>query len=113
MGGAAHAARIRESLACGGGRERAGRVVRELADRGALGFAFFLPDVAEWLGKIAAADARSAAPAKVLRVRGETARRRARSSSPTPESEVHGATAHLRMAGLTWRELDTVRWVSL
>ena len=113
MGCAAHAAHIRESLAYGGGRERAVRVVRELADRGALGFAFFLPDVAEWLGKIAAADARSAALAKVLRVRGETARRRARSSSPTPESEVDGATAHLRMAGLTWRELDIVRRLSL
>ncbi len=113
LGCAAHAAHVRESLAYGGGRERAVRVVRELADRGARGFAWFLPEVAEWLGKIAAPDAKAGPLAKVLRARGETARRRARSSAPAGESDVDGATAHLRMAGLTWRELDIVRRLSL
>ncbi len=113
LGCAAHAAHVREGLAYGGGRDRALRVVRELADRGARGFAWFLPDVAEWLGKVTAPDAKGGALARVLRARGETARRRARSSAPMGESEVDGATAHLRMAGLTWRELDIVRRLSL
>ncbi len=113
LGCAAHSAHVRESLAYGGGRERAVRLVRELGDRGAHGFAWFLPDVAEWLGKIAADDPKASGVAKTLRARGETARRRARSSTPVRESEVDGATAHLRMAGLTWRELDIVRRVSL
>ena len=113
LGAAAHAAHVRESLAYGGGRERAIRVVGELADRGASGFAWFLPEVAEWLGKVAITDARAAALAKVLRVRGETARRRAQRSAPAGASEVDGVTAHLRMAGLTWRELDIVRRLSL
>jgi DNA-binding CsgD family transcriptional regulator len=113
IGCAAHAAHVRESLAYGGGRERAIRVVREIGERGAHGFAWFLPEVAEWLGKVAVADERAAPVAKVLRARGETARRRGRSSMPAGASDVDGATAHLRMAGLTWRELDIVRRLSL
>ena len=113
IGCAAHAAHIRESLAYGGGRDRAIRVVREIGERGGRGFAWFLPEVAEWLGKVAIADDRAAPTAKVLRARGETARRRSRSSTPAGASEVDGATAHLRMAGLTWRELDIVRRLSL
>jgi len=113
LGCAAHAAFARESLAYGGGRERAIRVVRELGDRGASGFAWFLPDIAEWLGKVTIADPRAASLAKVLRVRGETARERALRSAPAGASDVDGATAYLRMAGLTWRELDIVRRLSL
>ena len=110
---AAHAAQIRESLAYGGGRERGIRVVREIGERGGRGFAWFLPEVAEWLGKVAIADDKAAPIAKLLRARGETARRRSRSSTPAGASEVDGATAHLRMAGLTWRELDIVRRLSV
>ena len=110
---AAHAAHIRESLAYGGGRERGMRIVREIGERGGRGFAWFLPEVAEWLGKVAIGDEKAAPTAKVLRARGETARRRSRSSTPAGASEVDGATAHLRMAGLTWRELDIVRRLSL
>ena len=113
LGAAAHLAFARENLAYGGGRERGVRVVRELADRGGSGFAWFLPEVAEWLGKLAISDPRAAPLAKALRARGETARARARRASPSEPSEVDGATAHLRMAGLTWRELDIVRRLSL
>ena len=113
IGCAAHAAHIRESLAYGGGRDRGVRVVREIGERGGRGFAWFLPEVAEWLGKVAIPDERAAPTARVLRARGETARRRSRSSMPAGASEVDGATAHLRMAGLTWRELDIVRRLSL
>jgi DNA-binding CsgD family transcriptional regulator len=49
----------------------------------------------------------------VLRVRGEAARQRGLRSAPAGASDVDGATAHLRMAGLTWRELDIVRRLSL
>lgn len=113
IGCAAHLAYARENLAHGGGRERAIRVAREIADRGAVGFAWFLPDVAEWLGKVAIADPRAAGVAKSLRVRGETTRQRAARAGPVAASEVDGATAHLRMAGLTWRELDIVRRLSI
>lgn len=113
LGCVAHLAYARENLAYGGGRERAVRLARELAERGATGFAWFLPDVAEWLGKVAVADVRAAPAAKALRARGETARSRAARAGPSEASEVDGATAHLRMAGLTWRELEIVRRLSL
>lgn len=109
LGCAAHLAFTRENLTYGAGRERGVRVVRELADRAAEGFAWFLPEVAEWLGKVAASDVKAAESARVLRARGETARRRGSTALPAGESEVDGATAHLRMAGLTWRELEIVR----
>lgn len=109
-GALVHAAYWRDALVRGSGAARAGKLVRELAARGGEGFAYYLPEVASWLGRAAERDAVAAPLARAIRGRAEAATHRARSAvAPAAPSDLDNATIHLRAAGLTWRELDVLR----
>src|SRR5438094_716960 len=56
LGAAVHAAYWRETLVRGGGASRAAGLVRDIGARGGEGFAYYLPEVASWLGRSAERD---------------------------------------------------------
>jgi len=111
IGAAVHAAYWREQLVRGAGTTRAVHLVRDLGTRGGEGFAYYLPEVAVWLGRAAERDATARPLARTIRARGESAIRRAQSDADVPVGapELDEATFHLRAAGLTWRELGILR----
>src|SRR5258706_503647 len=76
LGAAVHAAFNRESLVRGGGNARAIQLVRDIAVRGGEGFAYYLPDVAAWLGRAAEGDPQARTLAGQLKGRGDAAGRR-------------------------------------
>ena len=107
LGAGVHAAFNRDALVRGSGTARAAQLVRDIAARGGEGFAYYLPDVAAWLGRAAEADGEARRVARVLRTRGDAAVRRAKSdpASAAAASALDDATFYLRTAGLTWREI--------
>ena len=110
LGASVHAAFNRDALVRGGGSARAAQLVRDIAVRGGEGFAYYLPDVAAWLGRAAEADGEARPVARVLKARGDAAIRRARSDAGTgvAASALDEATFYLRAAGLTWREIGVL-----
>lgn len=111
IGAAVHAAYWREQVVRGAGAARAAHLVREIASRGGEGFAYYLPEVAVWLGRVAERDTAARPLARRIRARAESALRRAATDADVPadSSELDEATFHLRAAGLTWRELGILR----
>ena len=110
IGAAIHAAFVREAVVRGGGAARAAQLVRDLAARGGEGFAYYLPDVAAWLGRAAERDGAARVLARAIRTRGEAAVRRAKSdaASAVAASALDEATFYLRTSGLTWREIGVL-----
>src|SRR5205823_10644556 len=70
LGASVHAAFNREAVLRGGGNARATQLVRDIALRGGEGFAYYLPDVAAWLGRAAAVEGDARRVARVLQTRG-------------------------------------------
>ncbi len=107
---AVHAAFSREALVRGGGNARAVQLVRDIAVRGGEGFAYYLPDVAAWLGRAAEGDPQARTLAVQLKGRGDAAVRRAKTdaASATAASALDEATYYLRAVGLTWREIGVL-----
>jgi hypothetical protein len=110
LGAAVHAAFCREALVRGGGNARAVQLVRDIAVRGGEGFAYYLPDVASWLGRAAERDPEAQKLARLLKARGDAAVRRAKSDSASAvaASALDEATYYLRAIGLTWREIGVL-----
>lgn len=110
LGAAVHAAFNREALVRGGGNARAIQLVRDIAVRGGEGFAYYLPDVAAWLGRAAERDTQARSLAVQLKARGDAAVRRAKTdaASATAASALDEATYYLRAVGLTWREIGVL-----
>lgn len=110
LGAAVHAAFNRESLVRGGGTARAAQLVRDIASRGGEAFAYYLPDVAAWLGRAAERDGEAQHLARLLKARGDAAVRRAKSdaASAAAASALDEATYYLRAIGLTWREIGVL-----
>lgn len=110
LGAAVHAAFNREALVRGGGSARAIQLVRDIAVRGGDGFAYYLPDVAAWLGRAAERDAEARGLARLLKARGDAAVHRAKSdaASAVAASALDEATFYLRAIGLTWREIGVL-----
>ena len=110
LGAAVHAAFNRESLVRGGGNARAVQLVRDIAVRGGEGFAYYLPDVAAWLGRATEADPEAQRLGRILKARGDAAVRRAKtdSASAVAASALDEATYYLRAIGLTWREIGVL-----
>jgi tetratricopeptide (TPR) repeat protein len=115
LGAAIHAAYWRETLVRGGGVSRAPGLVRDIAARGGEGFAYYLPDVAAWLGRAAERDAASRELARKIRARAEAALGRAKTDTAAAvgTSALDEATFYLRTVGLTWRELGILREMEL
>ncbi len=111
IGAAVHAAYWREQTVRGAGAARAANLVRDIGARDGEGFAYYLPEVAVWLGRAAERDDAARPLARAIRARGESALRRAKSDADMPvgASDLDEATFHLRAAGLTWRELGILR----
>lgn len=111
IGASVHAAYWREQVVRGAGAARAAHLVRDIGARGGEGFAYYLPEVAVWLGRAAERDAGARPLARAIRARAESAIRRAQTDSAVSvgSSELDEATFHLRAAGLTWRELGILR----
>lgn len=111
VGATVHAAFWRDSLVRGGGAARAAVLVRDIATRGGEGFAYYLPQVAAWLGGAAERDAHTRALGRQIRARAEAAERRARSDAGdgSGASALDEATFGLRAMGLTWREIGILR----
>jgi tetratricopeptide (TPR) repeat protein len=111
LGAAVHAAYWREHVVRGAGASRAAQLVRDIGTRGGEGFAYYLPEVAVWLGRAAERDEATRSLARGIRARGESAMRRAASDADVPvgASDLDEATFHLRALGLTWRELGILR----
>lgn len=111
IGAAVHAAFWKEQVVRGAGAARAAHLVRDIASRGGEGFAYYLPEVAVWLGRTAERDETARPLARAIRARGESALHRAQTDADMPAgtSELDDATFHLRAAGLTWRELGILR----
>jgi len=110
LGANVHAAFNRDAVVRGGGGARAAQLVRDVAVRGGEGFAYYLPDVAAWLGRAAEADDEARKVARVLKTRGDAAVRRGRSdaASAVAASALDEATFYLRTVGLTWREIGVL-----
>src|SRR2546430_347200 len=110
LAAAVHAAFNRESLVRGGGNVGAVQLVRALASGGGEGFAYYLPDVASWLGRAAERDPEAQKLARLLKARGDAAVRRAKSdaASAVAASALDEATYYLRAIGLTWREIGVL-----
>jgi len=110
LGASVHAAFNRDAVVRGGGSARAAQLVRDIAVRGGEGFAYYLPDVAAWLGRAAESDAEARKVARVLKVRGDAAVRRGRgdAASGGAASALDEATFYLRAVGLTWREIGVL-----
>jgi tetratricopeptide (TPR) repeat protein len=115
LGAAVHAAYWRETLVRGGGASRAVGLVRDIGARGGEGFAYYLPDVAAWLGRNAERDPAARELARKIRARAEAALRRAKTDSAAAvgSSALDEATFYLRTVGLTWRELGILREMEL
>jgi len=111
IGAAVHAAFWRESIVRGGGASRAITLVRDIGTRGGEGFAYYLPDVAEWLGRSAERDPHAKALGQKIRARAEAAQRRAQADAGegAGASALDEATFGLRAIGLTWREIGILR----
>lgn len=111
IGATVHAAYWREAVVRGGGTSRAGHLVRDIGARGGEGFAYYLPDVAAWLGRAAERDGQAFALARTIRARAEAAQRRAKSDAGAAVgvSALDEATFGLRSMGLTWREIGILR----
>jgi DNA-binding CsgD family transcriptional regulator len=111
IGAAVHAAFWRESIVRGGGATRAVTLVRDIGTRGGEGFAYYLPEVAEWLGRSAERDPMAKALGRAIRARAEAARRRAEADAGegAGASALDEATFGLRAIGLTWREIGILR----
>jgi len=110
LGAAVHAAYWRESLVRGGGVSRAPHLVRDIGSRGSEGFAYYLPEVAAWLGRAAERDPEARSLARTIRARGDAAVRRAKTdaASGVAVSALDEATFYLRASGLTWREIGVL-----
>ena len=110
LGASVHAAFNRDAFVRGGGTARAAQLVRDIAVRGGEGFAYYLPDVAAWLGRASEADGDARKVARVLKARGDAAVRRGRSdaASGVAASALDEATFYLRAMGLTWREIGVL-----
>jgi DNA-binding CsgD family transcriptional regulator len=115
LGAAVHAAYWRESLVRGGGVSRAGGLVRDIGSRGGEGFAYYLPEVAAWLGRSAERDPAARELARKISAHADAALRRAKSENVAPvgASALDEATFYLRTVGLTWRELGILREMEL
>lgn len=115
LGAAVHAAYWRESVVRGGGASRAVGLVRDIGAHGGEGFAYYLPEVAAWLGRAAERDGASRELARKIRARAEAALRRAKSDGAAAigSSALDEATFYLRTVGLTWRELGILREMEL
>lgn len=111
LGAALHASFWREKLVRGAGAARATQLVREMESRGAQGFAYYLPEVGVWAGRVAERAGVALKTARVLRAAGDAAARRAESDAAIPvgASALDEVTFHLRTLGLTWRELAILR----
>jgi tetratricopeptide (TPR) repeat protein len=111
IGAAVHAAFWRETVVRGGGTSRVGAIVRYIGTRGGEGFAYYLPDVAAWLGRAAERDGQAHAVARTIRARAEAAQRRAKTDAgaAVAASALDEATFGLRSMGLTWREIGILR----
>lgn len=111
IGAAVHAAFWRESIVRGGGASRAITLVRDIGTRGGEGFAYYLPEVAEWLGRSAERDPQAKALGQKIRARAEAAQRRAQADAGegAGASALDEATFGLRAIGLTWREIGILR----
>jgi len=81
IGAAVHAAYWRETVVRGGGTSRVGHIVRDIGARGGEGFAYYLPDVAAWLGRTAEREGQVSALARTIRARAEAAQRRAKTDA--------------------------------
>ncbi len=110
LGAAVHAAYCRDALVRGGGATRAVQLVRDIATRGGEGFAYYLPEVATWIGRAAERDSDARALARSMKNRGDAAVRRAKSdaASAIAASALDEATYYLRAIGLTWREIGVL-----
>jgi len=110
LGASVHAAFNRDALVRGGGSVRAAQLVRDITARGGEGFAYYLPDVAAWLGRAAEVDGDARRVARLLKARGDAAVRRAKSdaASAVAASALDEATFYLRAVGLTWREIGVL-----
>jgi len=115
LGAAVHAAYWRETLVRGGGASRAAGLVRDIGARGGEGFAYYLPEVASWLGRAAERDPAARELARKIRARAEAVLRRAKTDSAAAvgSSALDEATFYLRTVGLTWRELGILREMEL
>ena len=111
IGAAVHAAFWRESIVRGGGASRAITLVRDIGTRGGEGFAYYLPDVAVWLGRSAERDTQARPLGRKIRARAEAAQRRAQADAGegAGASALDEATFGLRASGLTWREIGILR----
>ena len=111
IGAAVHAAFWRETIVRGGGASRAIQLVRDIGTRGGEGFAYYLPEVAEWLGRSAERDPQSKTLGRAIRARAESARKRAEADAGegAGASALDEATFGLRAIGLTWREIGILR----
>ncbi|HZP95461.1 MAG TPA: hypothetical protein VFC31_03860 [Candidatus Limnocylindria bacterium] len=111
IGAAVHAAFWRESIVRGGGVTRAIALVRDIGTRGGEGFAYYLPEVAAWLGRAAERDGQARALGHTIRARAEAAERRAKADAGegAGASALDEATFGLRAIGLTWREIGILR----
>lgn len=111
IGAAVHAAFWRESVVRGGGATRAPALLRDIGTRGGQGFAYYLPDVALWLGRAGERDAQARTLGSAIRSRAEMAKRRAKADAGqgVGASALDEATFGLRAQGLTWREIGILR----
>jgi len=111
IGASVHGAFWREQSVRGGGASRAVALLREIGERGGDGFAYYLPDVAAWLGRVGERDAATRTLAKRIRARASAARARAQAQAGegAGHSELDEATYGLRSVGLTWREIGILR----
>ncbi|MGH2449912.1 MAG: hypothetical protein ACRDGE_01315 [Candidatus Limnocylindria bacterium] len=111
MGAALHAAYWREQLVRGAGVPKAAHLLRDVQARGGEGFAYYLPEVGAWLGRVAERDPQTKDLGRAIRARADAALHRAKSDAAVPvgASALDEATFHLRALGLTWRELEILR----
>ncbi|HUQ40934.1 MAG TPA: hypothetical protein VM052_00385 [Candidatus Limnocylindrales bacterium] len=111
LGAAVHASFWRESIVRGGGAARAAQLVRDIGTRGGEGFAYYLPEVAAWVGRSAERDPQAKTLGRTIRARAEAAQRRAKSDAGggAGASALDEATFGLRATGLTWREIAILR----
>ena len=90
-------------------------LVRDIGARGGEGFAYYLPEVAAWLGRATERETSARELARKIRARAEAALRRAKSDTAAAvgASALDEATFYLRTVGLTWRELGILREMEL
>src|SRR5439155_2109572 len=115
LGVRVHAAYWREARVRGGGAGRAPALLRELGARGGEGFAYYLPEVATWLGRAGERDPMARDLARTIRARADVALTRTESNSArlVAASALDEVTFFLRTLGLTWREIAILREMEL